>query len=198
MKKEIFYIKVTDGGPFLVYGNPPIDQEIIVPNKDGKSWIYKKGKHFNISPDAPYCALCRCGESKHAPFCDGSHKTAIWNSKETANFIPIMDKAKVIEGPKVILADNENLNEEGEKTGKIYEPKFEPAIGIIEDSQIAISGPIWVKGGIRIESSNGRSYEIRNRVVICRCGCSSNKPFCDGTHATAEYYDGLGFEVGNP
>ncbi|MEG1089631.1 MAG: CDGSH iron-sulfur domain-containing protein, partial [Bacteroidales bacterium] len=189
--------------------------------------------------DAPYCALCRCGESKHAPFCDGSHKTAIWNSKETANFIPIMDKAKVIEGPKVILADNENfcsyarfcdsygtvwnlvkenLNEDGEKTfehmvghcpsgrligwnketGKIYEPKFEPAIGIIEDSQIAISGPIWVKGGIRIESSNGRSYEIRNRVVICRCGCSSNKPFCDGTHATAEYYDGLGFEVGNP
>ncbi|MEG1290592.1 MAG: CDGSH iron-sulfur domain-containing protein, partial [Bacteroidales bacterium] len=84
------------------------------------------------------------------------------------------------------------------ETGKIYEPKFEPAIGIIEDSQIAISGPIWVKGGIRIESSNGRSYEIRNRVVICRCGCSSNKPFCDGTHATAEYYDGLGFEVGNP
>lgn len=234
MEKETFYIKVTEGGPYLVYGNPPIDQEIIVPNKDGKSWTYKSGKHFTPA-NAPY-ALCRCGESKHAPFCDGSHKTANWNPKETADFTPILDKANITEGPDVILADNEkfcayarfcdaqgtvwnlvkeNLNTNGKEifkhevehcpagrligwdkaTGKIYEPKFEPSIGILEDPQIAISGPIWVKGGIRIESANGRSYEIRNRVTLCRCGCSSNKPFCDGTHASAEYYDGLGFEA---
>lgn len=32
------------------------------------------------------------------------------------------------------------------KTGKPYEPAFDPAIGIIEDPEIKVSGPIWVKG----------------------------------------------------
>lgn len=230
---ETFYIKVTENGPYMVYGNPPIDQEIIVPDKNGKSWTYKKGKHFKA--EGP-CALCRCGESRHAPFCDGSHLKAAWNAKETAKFTPILDDAQVIEGPDVVLADNEeycayarfcdaygtvwnlvqeNLNEKGKeifvhevehcpsgrligwdkKTGKKFEPDFKPSIGLIEDPQIAISGPIWVKGGIRVESADGRSYQIRNRVTLCRCGQSSNKPFCDGTHASSEYYDGLGFDT---
>ena len=29
---EQFYIKITADGPYFVYGNPPIDQEIILPN----------------------------------------------------------------------------------------------------------------------------------------------------------------------
>lgn len=231
---KTFYIKVSKDGPYLVYGAPPIDQEIIVPNQDGKPWTYRKGRHFKA--ESP-CALCRCGESKNAPFCDGSHRKADWDPQETAGFAPILEGAEVIEGPEVTLADNEtycayarfcdaygrvwnlaerNLDERGKeifahevghcpsgrlmgwdrKTGKEIEPEFEPSIGLIEDPQLAISGPIWVKGGIRIESADGRSYEIRNRVTLCRCGQSSNKPFCDGTHASAEYYDKLGFEIG--
>ena len=59
-----------------------------------------------------------------------------------------------------------------------------------------MSGPIWVKGGIRIEGADGKSYEIRNRVTLCRCGQSSNKPFCDGTHASMHFHDGLPLEKG--
>ena len=33
-----FYIKITPDGPYLLYGNPPMDQEIIVPNDEGSSW----------------------------------------------------------------------------------------------------------------------------------------------------------------
>jgi CDGSH-type Zn-finger protein len=69
-----------------------------------------------------------------------------------------------------------------DKTGKAIEPVFEKSIGLIEDPQAPAGGPIWVRGGIPIESCDGFTYEIRNRVTLCRCGKSSNKPFCDGSH----------------
>lgn len=67
-------------------------------------------------------------------------------------------------------------------TGKAIEPEFERSIGLVEDPQEGVSGPIWVRGGIPVESADGIAYEVRNRVTLCRCGKSSNKPFCDGSH----------------
>lgn len=68
-------------------------------------------------------------------------------------------------------------------TGEVVEPVFEPSIGIIEDPGQNVGGPIWVRGGIPVESADGIRYEVRNRVNLCRCGASANKPFCDGKHA---------------
>ena len=69
-----------------------------------------------------------------------------------------------------------------DKSGKVIEPDLEPSIGLIADAQARKMGPIWVRGGIPIESADGFTYEIRNRVTLCGCGKSSNKPFCDGSH----------------
>ncbi|HUD84426.1 MAG TPA: CDGSH iron-sulfur domain-containing protein [Candidatus Saccharimonadales bacterium] len=69
------------------------------------------------------------------------------------------------------------------KTGKPIEPKFEPSLGLIEDTAKHVSGPIWVRGGIPVVSADGKAYEVRNRMTLCRCGLSANKPFCDGAHA---------------
>ena len=69
-----------------------------------------------------------------------------------------------------------------EKGGEAIEPEFEPSIGLVQDPQAGVMGPIWVRGGIPIESADGTVYEIRNRVTLCRCGKSANKPFCDGSH----------------
>ena len=69
------------------------------------------------------------------------------------------------------------------ETGKAIEPKFKPSLGLIEDTEKRVSGPIWVRGGIPVVSSGGQTYEVRNRVTLCRCGKSRNKPFCDGSHA---------------
>ena len=73
---------------------------------------------------------------------------------------------------------------------KVIEPSFEQSIGLIEDPQMDVSWPIWVRGGIPVESADGRTYKIRNRVTLCRCGKSSNKPFCDSSHYPEEHEHG--------
>lgn len=72
-------------------------------------------------------------------------------------------------------------------SGEPIEEKLEPSIVLIEDPNMECSGPIWVRGGIVIESADGGEYEVRNRVTLCRCGASHNKPFCDGTHASIKF-----------
>jgi CDGSH-type Zn-finger protein len=77
------------------------------------------------------------------------------------------------------------------KTGKEIEEALPPSIGVVEDPGLGISGPLWVRGGIRIESYDGKPYEVRNRVTLCRCGASTNKPLCDRAHIDIEFRDGL-------
>lgn len=74
---------------------------------------------------------------------------------------------------------------------KEIEPSFPPSIGIIEDPVTESSGPLWVRGGIRVESANGTPYERRNRLTLCRCGASANMPFCNGSHASIRFQDGI-------
>jgi len=76
-----------------------------------------------------------------------------------------------------------------EKDGRQHEPVYEPAIEILQDPEEEVSAGIFVKGGIPIESSDGTTFEIRNRVVLCRCGASKNKPFCDAAHIVEVYKD---------
>ncbi len=68
-------------------------------------------------------------------------------------------------------------------TGIPLEPEHLPSIALVEDPSRHCSGPIWVRGGVPVVSADGITYEVRNRVTLCRCGESRNKPFCDGTHA---------------
>jgi len=69
-----------------------------------------------------------------------------------------------------------------DKQGKPIEPTLAPSISLVLDPVVNQIGPIWVKGGIPIEAADGKVYEIRNRVTLCRCGKSTHKPFCDGKH----------------
>lgn len=75
------------------------------------------------------------------------------------------------------------------KAGKAIEPKYEPSIEILQDIEQETSGPIFVKGNIAIKSIDGYTYEVRNRVTLCRCGNSKNMPFCDATHIKIKFSD---------
>jgi CDGSH-type Zn-finger protein len=77
-------------------------------------------------------------------------------------------------------------------TGKPIEPTLPQSIGVVEDPALKCSGPLWVRGGISLVGADGRAYEVRNRMTLCRCGRSENKPFCNGAHAAdPKFRDGL-------
>ncbi len=44
------------------------------------------------------------------------------------------------------------------------------------------SGPYLVTGRVRLIDADGNPYTVTENFVLCRCGGSATKPFCDGTH----------------
>lgn len=65
--------------------------------------------------------------------------------------------------------------------GRDLEPEFAAGIAVVPN------GPLWVRGRVVIESADRAPFETRNRVTLCRCGASQNKPFCDGAHKSVGF-----------
>lgn len=99
----------------------------------------------------------------------------------TANSDDPENKREAIEGAKQCPSGRLVAME---KDGHIHEEKFNPEIQIVEDPLKQCSAGIYVKGGIPIESADGKQYEIQNRAALCRCGSSSRMPYCDATHVS--------------
>ena len=54
------------------------------------------------------------------------------------------------------------------------------------------NGPYLVRGPVTITDAEGNQFHVdRETVALCRCGGSTNKPFCDGTHSKT------GFQAAN-
>ena len=217
-------IRITKNGPYIVFGAVPLSYMTIACDGTGipLQWIMgeKLATTLNYS-------LCRCGQSKNKPFCDGSHLKVNFDGTEVSDNEPFEKMAKVIDGPELTLKDAEILcasarfchrggdiwdvihrsNEPttkknvvenacdcpsgrlviiDKKTNSVIEPSLPKSIGAIEDPSKGVDGPFWVRGGIPIYSADGKLYEIRNRVTLCRCGKSTNKPFCDSSHYPEE------------
>lgn len=221
-------ITVTEDGPYVISGAPPLRAQTIVRNEAGESWDYADGQAFPLKSGD---ALCRCGHSAHKPFCDGSHETAGEDLAERANRGPMLDGAEHFDGPDLDLADRRDLCavarfchngqsiwKEVKKSGQDHrdlsvimahrcpsgrlvlfgadngvpvEEAFAPSMALLQDPEKGVSGPLYVRGGIVIESVGGDTYEVRNRQALCRCGKSGNKPFCDGSHIKTGFRDGL-------
>ena len=49
-------------------------------------------------------------------------------------------------------------------------------------------GPLLLRGDVDLVAADGETIERRRRTVaLCRCGLSTIKPFCDGTHKAAGF-----------
>jgi CDGSH-type Zn-finger protein len=51
------------------------------------------------------------------------------------------------------------------------------------------NGPYLVKGPIELVDGDGHPFEVAagKTIALCRCGGSTTKPFCDGTHSKAGF-----------
>ncbi len=218
-------VVISKDGPYRVSGEIPLSRQTIVTDEEGGSETWREGKTF---PAQETYALCRCGQSKKKPFCDGTHTRIKFDGTETASREPYLKQAQLLDGPVLALTDAESLCAFGrfcdphgkvwnqvarsdeprirasfvrqvencpagrlvawdKAAGKPLEPKLPVSIGLIEDPAQQCSGPLWLRGGIAVVAADGFAYEVRNRVTLCRCGQSRNKPFCDGTHAAIKF-----------
>ena len=50
-------------------------------------------------------------------------------------------------------------------------------------------GSYLVSGAVELRDVDGNLYPAKETVALCRCGASTKKPFCDGTHSK------LGFQA---
>lgn len=67
-------IRLRHNGPLLVEGPVTVVDHL--------------GNAFTINSDKPAIALCRCGQTKNRPFCDGSHKSCGWLAEDLAPVQP--------------------------------------------------------------------------------------------------------------
>jgi CDGSH-type Zn-finger protein len=52
--------------------------------------------------------------------------------------------------------------------------------------EVLENGPYIVEGPIKVVDHNGNEVALpegRKFIALCRCGGSTDKPFCDGTHS---------------
>ena len=132
------------------------------------------------------------------------HEKIHFDGTEIASRAPYLTRTRKIDGPDLKLTDAPDLCNHagfclraggiGNLTRSSDDPEAKrlaiEEAGNCTSGHKGCSGALWVRGNVAIESSDGSVYEVRNRVALCRCGASSNKPFCDGSHMVIRFTDG--------
>ena len=138
-----------------------------------------QGDGIRVKVDNSYCM--------HAKFCFNQNASIRKLVTQKAD-----DNAKVNLSAMVERCPSGTFVYELEVDGKYEEIEADlpKQIAVIPaDNVKSAAGPLWVTGNIPIRRSDGRPIETRNRMTLCRCGASKNKPFCDGSHAKINFKD---------
>lgn len=100
-------------------------------------------------------ALCRCGDSSLKPLCDGSHSKSEFRAHASIDTASLENES-----------DNDNPSADREPL----------VLKAMKD------GPLLVEGSYMVYSNTTQPVATSKNIALCRCGSSSNKPYCDGTH----------------
>jgi CDGSH-type Zn-finger protein/uncharacterized Fe-S cluster protein YjdI len=151
----------TDGGPEETI---PSENRILIA-EDGP--LYLSGDIEIVSSGGEpiirdtRIALCRCGASQHMPFCDGRHFFSGFEDSK---------KEKMAEGCAQSMGQTEIM-------------------GALTVTPMP-DGPLRISGPFTLESENHGGKIRTDRALLCRCGVSKAKPFCDGSHTKIRFDTG--------
>ncbi|MFY0651690.1 MAG: (4Fe-4S)-binding protein [Cyclobacteriaceae bacterium] len=99
-----------------------------------------------------------------------------WVNLDAAENKTIIDQVK--QCPSGALSGKYNLEEASNETnGKTISIDISP------------DGPIMIKGSAEINYKGNVQKRPGKITALCRCGASSNKPYCDGSHKTSGFTD---------
>jgi len=129
-------ISISADGPLFVKGDLKIQSE------SGESLLQDTR-----------AALCRCGQSRNKPLCDGSHREVEFTADNKLT-------------PAALERDDGDKAETCALTIRGSDP-----------------GPLMIRGSVELSSDNGGDCAHVRTGAFCCCGKSKNKPFCDGSHA---------------
>ncbi len=155
--------------------------------------------------------VCRCGESKNPPFCDGSHaKTGfvaeppegkkkalhVWEGKTIRTFFnpntcmhalyckPLTElRKRELEGDSEAAVEIARVVQSCPSGALSFESTDVPVPAPSQgpDVEIMEGGEVRIQCQFEINAELGERQD-NGRATLCRCGLSKNKPWCDGGH----------------
>jgi len=54
--------------------------------------------------------------------------------------------------------------------------------------QVMKTGPLKISGNFQLLDGDGNPIQTGEKIALCRCGHSSNKPFCDASHNKVGFF----------
>ncbi|OQD59607.1 hypothetical protein MBBAR_1c00010 [Methanobrevibacter arboriphilus JCM 13429 = DSM 1125] len=160
-------IKITKDGPYIVTGNIPLHNEIIACDEEGNTIGFKEKEKIDSSETY---TLCRCGESKNKPFCDGSHLkinfdgTEVVSKKIYEESLTTFETDKIRLDDAIELCDHSRFCQKDEGIRKLIEKGNPESIKIAkEQASNCPSGRLLI---LDKESGESTEKEYEKEIVI--------------------------------
>src|SRR5216117_692616 len=128
-------IRVSNDGPYLVSGGPQLTTRTPVLDEHGDAVAWSEGM---VRKSSATYVLCRCGQSRNKPFCDGSHQKVGFDGTCTAERAPGAER-QIADCPSGRLQYARSANEPP------VEVSYPPTVAVIPN------GALWILGGIPVE-----------------------------------------------
>ncbi len=138
-----------------------------------KSLFIYPGDEIDVTWDGRLCIhIAECGRAEGELFVTGRKPWCVPDNSSIDEVIDICQRC-----PSGALTVNDKSGNSIEQT-----PDENTVL-------ISYNGPLFITGDLQLEGLGDDMPESQYRVALCRCGQSSNKPFCDNSHIKANFTD---------